>query len=80
MTPINWEEAMLRKLKVPKPYLKKTIAQEIPLDKVYGRGAFEESMKNHNRLNDWSFIVPHPGGGPMHGGIQRPMTLKPSAV
>lgn len=60
MTAINWEEAMQRKLKVPKPYLKKVIPQEIPLDKVYGRGAFEESMKNHNRLNDWSFIVPHP--------------------
>jgi len=24
---------------------------EVPLEKVYGRGAFEPSLKEHNRLN-----------------------------
>jgi len=27
---INWEEAMQRKLKVPKPYIKKVMKQEFP--------------------------------------------------
>lgn len=55
-TVINWDEAMQRKLKVPKPYLKKLMKQEFPNEKVYGRGAFDESLKNQNRLNDWSFV------------------------
>ncbi len=42
---INWEDAMARKLKVPKPYLKKIVPQEIALEKVYGRGAFDDNMK-----------------------------------
>ena len=48
---------------MPKPYVKKVIAQEIPLEKVYGRGAFDDAMKDHNRLNEWSFVVPNPGAG-----------------
>ncbi len=48
---------MKRKLPVPKPYCKKIVPQEIPLEKVYGRGAFDDNMKNHNRLNEWSFVV-----------------------
>ena len=58
MASINFEDALQKKLKVPKPYLKKLVAQEIPLEKVYGRGSFDENMKNHNRLNEWSYIVP----------------------
>lgn len=30
--------------------------QDFPNEKVYGRGAFDESLRNQNRLNDWSFI------------------------
>lgn len=54
--PINWQDAIQRKLKVPKPYLKKVMKQEFPNEKVYGRGAFDEALKNQNRLNDWSFV------------------------
>ena len=43
---INWEDALARKLRVPKPYMKKLVPQEIPLDKVYGRGAFDDTMRN----------------------------------
>ena len=39
---INWEDAMNRKLKVPKPYIKKLVPQEIQLEKVYGKYAFDE--------------------------------------
>ena len=53
---INWQDALLRKLKVPKPYIKKILKQEFPNEKVYGRGAFDEALKNQNRLNDWSFV------------------------
>jgi len=44
------------KLPVPPPYMKKVVLQEIPDDKVYGRGAFDEALKDVNRLNEWSFI------------------------
>jgi len=54
---INWDDTMARKLKVPKPYIKKMVPQEIPLEKVYGRGAFDDNMRNQNKLNDWSYIV-----------------------
>ena len=56
MTPINWVDAMNRKLKVPKAYLKKHVQQDIQSEKVYGRGAFDDNLKNHNRLNEWSFV------------------------
>lgn len=53
---INWNDVVQRKLKVPKIQLKKVVKTEIPLEKVYGKGAFDENLKNHNRLNEWSFI------------------------
>jgi hypothetical protein len=31
--------------------MKKLNEAEVPLEKVYGRGAFEPSLKEHNRLN-----------------------------
>jgi hypothetical protein len=69
LSTINWEDAMKRKLQVPKPYVKKVLAQDIPLEKVYGRGAFDDNMKNHNRLNEWSYVViKGPNGQPMMGG------------
>jgi len=30
--------------------------QDIPDDKVYGRGAFDPNLKNLNRINEWSYI------------------------
>ena len=45
-----------RQLPVPAPYMKKHTPQEIPLEKVYGRGAFNEELKDYNRLHEWSFI------------------------
>lgn len=56
MQSINWQDAMSKKLKVPKPQVKKVQKMDIPLEKVYGKGAFDEAMKGHNKLNDWSFI------------------------
>ena len=63
LTPINWEEAMQKKLKVPKPYLKRCVKQDIPLEKIYGKGAFDESLKNQNRINEWSFVNKIPTSG-----------------
>mmetsp|Transcript_48122 Transcript_48122/g.35318 ORF Transcript_48122/g.35318 Transcript_48122/m.35318 type:complete len:147 (-) Transcript_48122:68-508(-) len=53
---INWTDAINRKLKVPKIQIKKVEPKEIDLEKVYGRGAFDESLREHNRLKEWSFI------------------------
>ena len=53
---IQWTDVQARKLKVPKIQCKKIVKVEIPLEKVYGKGAFDENLKNHNRLNEWSFI------------------------
>jgi hypothetical protein len=53
---INWVMAENRQLPVPAPYMKKHTPQEIPLEKVYGRGAFNEELKDYNRLHEWSFI------------------------
>jgi len=47
---------MQRKQKVPKINCKKVVRTDIPLDKVYGKGAFDENMKNYNKVNEWSFI------------------------
>jgi hypothetical protein len=53
---INWSDAINKKFNVPKPHPKKIVRQEVPLDKLYGKGAFDESLKNHNKVNEWSFI------------------------
>ena len=45
-----------RQLPVPPANMKKQTPQEIPLEKVYGRGAFNEELKDYNRLREWSFI------------------------
>jgi len=29
---------------------------EVSLEKVYGRGAFDDNLKDYNRLRQWSFI------------------------
>lgn len=47
---LDWTAAIKMKLIVPPPYAKKIVEIEIPLEKVYGRGAFDESLKDHNRL------------------------------
>jgi hypothetical protein len=53
---IDWIIAENRQLPVPAPYTKNLTPQEIPLEKVYGRGAFNEELKDYNRLQKWSFI------------------------
>jgi hypothetical protein len=53
---IDWVMAENRQLPVPAPYMKNLTPQEIPLEKVYGRGAFNEELKDYNRLQKWSFI------------------------
>ena len=47
---INWKDVEERKLPVPAPHLKKLNETDVPLEKVYGRGAFEPSLREHNRL------------------------------
>jgi len=47
---IDWNIVGDKKLPVPLPYMKRLNEQEVPLEKVYGRGAFEPSLKEHNRL------------------------------
>ena len=46
----DWQACEQRKLPVPLPYIKKLNETEVPLEKVYGRGAFEPSLREHNRL------------------------------
>ncbi len=41
---------------MPKPYPKQISQQDIELERVYGRGAFDDSLKHLNRLNEWSFV------------------------
>ena len=48
---INWQDVEELKLPVPLPYMKRLNEAEVPLEKVYGRGAFEPSLKEHNRLH-----------------------------
>ena len=52
----SWEDVALKRTHPPKPYTKRILVQEIPDDKVYGRGAFDENLKNLNRVNEWSYI------------------------
>jgi hypothetical protein len=53
---INWGDVRLKKLPVPAPSIKRLVLQDIPTEKVYGRGAFDQSLKHLNRVNEWSFI------------------------
>ena len=53
---IDWEDARKKKFPVPEPYIKKVLVQEIPIDKVYGRGAFDENLRDLNRVNEWSYV------------------------
>lgn len=55
---IDWDQALQRKLKVPKPYMKKVAMEDIPLEQVYGKGAFDESLQHLNKINDWTFVEP----------------------
>lgn len=52
----SWEEVAAKRTHPPLPYTKRILVQEIPDDKVYGRGAFDENLKNLNRVNEWSYI------------------------
>ena len=38
------------------PYTKKILVQNIPDEKVYGRGAYDAGLKNLNRVNEWSYM------------------------
>ncbi len=44
MAQLNWGDVAQRKVAVPKPYPKQISQQDIDLEKVYGRGAFDESL------------------------------------
>jgi len=52
----DWELCENKQLPVPPPYMKTINKVDIPLEKVYGRGAFDESLKDYNRLRSWSFV------------------------
>jgi serine/threonine protein kinase len=53
---IDWQQAESRQLPVPAPYMKKLANLEVPREKVYGKGAFDEGLKDYNRLRQWSFV------------------------
>lgn len=53
---INWDDVRAKKLPVPPPTIKRLMIQDIPSEKVYGRGAFDENLKHLNRVNEWSYI------------------------
>ena len=52
----SWEDVAQKRTHPPTPYTKRILVQDIPDDKVYGRGAFDENLKNLNRVNEWSYI------------------------
>ena len=52
----SWEDVAMKRTHPPAPYTKRILVQDIPDDKVYGRGAFDENLKNLNRVNEWSYI------------------------
>lgn len=41
---------------MPPPYMKKLAAIEVPVEKVFGKGAFDDALKDYNRLRQWSFV------------------------
>lgn len=53
---INWKDVAAKKVSVPTPDIKKIFAQDIPDDKVYGRGALDPSLKHINKVNEWSYV------------------------
>ena len=56
MEKFNWDDVIAKRTRPPPPYTKRILVQDIPDDKVYGRGAFDENLKNLNRVNEWSYI------------------------
>ena len=36
--------------------MKKLATIEVPMEKVYGKGAFDDGLKDYNRLRQWSFV------------------------
>ena len=68
----SWEDVAMKRTHPPAPYIKRILAQEIPDDKVYGRGAFDEKLKNLNRVNEWSYIQ-KPNAGPSVNMMGQPV-------
>jgi len=57
---LSWDDAAKRKLPVPKPYLKNVAKQDIDLERIYGKGAFDTTLKNKNKVREWTFLEPAP--------------------
>jgi hypothetical protein len=55
-TGVDWQQVFERKLPVPPVPIKRVINQDIPFEKVYGASAFDESKKNFQRVQEWSYI------------------------
>jgi len=36
--------------------MKELAEADVSLEKIYGRGAWDENLKDINRIKDWSFI------------------------
>ena len=53
---IDWKEAQQKKLPVPMPEMKELVDADVTLEKIYGRGAWDEKLKDVNRIKEWSFI------------------------
>ena len=52
----SWENVIQKRTHLPAPYTKKILVQDIPDDKVYGRGFNDAKLKDLNRINEWSYI------------------------
>ena len=38
------------------PEMKELVDADVTLEKIYGRGAWDEKLKDVNRIKEWSFI------------------------
>lgn len=52
----SWSDAENRKLPVPRPYIKKVVKQDIGLEKIYGKGFGDATVKNKNKVREWTFV------------------------
>ena len=53
---MDWDLAESKGLPVPLPFMKELSKADISVEKVFGRSAWDENLKDINRLKQWSFV------------------------